>query len=182
MIETELDVRQAASEDLELLPSLEAAADVRFADIGMGPLPPPATAADLASAWRVLVAGDPPVGFARIEQLDGQAHLEQLSVHPDHGQRGIGGALLEAAFAEAKAAGYIAMTLITYTNVPWNAPFFARHGFRVLSMLTPGLRRLRDAERATGLDTLGDRVVMMRIASAYDLESAVQQRLESART
>jgi hypothetical protein len=55
------------------------------------------------------------------------------------------------------------VTLTTFEHVPWNAPYYARHGFAVLSEheLGPGLRRLRDEETRHGLDpTL--RVVMRK--------------------
>ena len=84
------DVRPARPEELALLPILEEASDTLFLSLGIGPLPPPGTAADLAAAPMVLVVGDPPAGFARLELLGGGAHLEQLSVQPDHMRRGHG--------------------------------------------------------------------------------------------
>jgi GNAT superfamily N-acetyltransferase len=155
-------VRQAVAADLPLLPPLEAAADRRFEGLGMWPLPAPGDVEALAAARFVLVAGDPPAGFARVEEVDGLAHLEQLSVHPERQGRGLGGALVEAAFDEALRLGYGAMTLQTFADIPWNAPFYARHGFRVLETLTPGLADLRAKERALGLDAMGRRVVMIR--------------------
>ena len=46
------------------------------------------------------------------------------------------------------------MTLTTFEHVPWNAPYYERHGFRVLAEHEVGdeLRRLRDEETAQGLD------------------------------
>ncbi|WP_018347566.1 GNAT family N-acetyltransferase [Longispora albida] len=154
-----MTVRVASAEDLALLPAVETAADEMFD--GMD-LPPAGSAGELAAARLVLVAGDPPAGFARVEIVDGLAHLEQLSVHPEHGRRGLGGALVEAACAWAAAEGFPAITLITFADVPWNAPFYARHGFEPLTELTPGLGELRAHEGELGLDALGTRVVMRR--------------------
>jgi hypothetical protein len=44
--------------------------------------------------------------------------------------------------------------LTTFTDVPWNAPYYQRLGFRRLSddKLTPGLRAIRAREAAIGLD------------------------------
>jgi GNAT superfamily N-acetyltransferase len=111
------------------LPALEVASDTLFATLGIGPLPPPGPVEELARSLVVLVSGDPPVGFARIDLVAGGAHLEQLAVHPDHGRRGLGRALVRAACAWAAAAGYDDMTLATYRDVPWNAPFYASEGF-----------------------------------------------------
>jgi GNAT superfamily N-acetyltransferase len=111
-----------------LLPPLEAASDTMFNTLGIGPFEP-GTVEDFSAALVVLVAGDPPVGLARIDALRGGAHLEQLSVHPDHARRGIGRSLLRAACAWAHDAGYRELTLATYRDVPWNGPFYASEGF-----------------------------------------------------
>ena len=114
---------------MALLPPLEAAADTMFDALGIGPLPGPGTVEEFSGALVVLVAGDPPVGLCRIDALAGGAHLEQLSVHPDHAGHGIGRALLRAACDWAREAGYSDLTLATYRDVPWNAPFYASEGF-----------------------------------------------------
>lgn len=156
-------VRPAAPPDLERLPLIEEAADRLFASQGIGPLPPVATTpGELARAAVVLVAGDPAIGFARLERVDGEAHLEQLSVHPSEGRRGVGAALLDAAVEWAARNGHEAVTLCTFADVPWNAAFYARHGFVEVTDLGPGLRSLRERERRLGLDDLGRRVVMRR--------------------
>jgi len=45
------------------------------------------------------------------------------------------------------------VTLLTFRDIPWNAPYYARLGFVPLAdeMLPPGLRALREAEGAAGL-------------------------------
>jgi hypothetical protein len=45
--------------------------------------------------------------------------------------------------------------------VPWNAPYYERLGFRRVDDLTPGLRAIRAAEAARGLDRW-PRVAMRR--------------------
>ncbi|SDH11555.1 GNAT family N-acetyltransferase [Klenkia brasiliensis] len=155
-------IRRATAEDLAQLPEVEAAADQLFAPLGITDLPPPATAADRARSWRVLATGRPVVGFAVLEQLDGAVHLEQLSVHPAHGRRGLGGALVEAAVEEARAAGADRVTLCTYADVPWNGPFYARHGFVEDPDPPPALAALRAHEQQLGLDRHGRRAVLVR--------------------
>ena len=56
-----------------------------------------------------------------------------------------------------------ALTLTTFTEVPWNAPYYLRCGFRVLAdtEITPELRAIRTAEAARGLDAW-PRVCMRR--------------------
>jgi GNAT superfamily N-acetyltransferase len=123
-------VRPARADELALLPALEAAADAMFERLGIGPLPGPGTVEEFAAALVVLVAGDPPVGLCRIDGIGGGAHLEQLSVLPEHGRRGIGRALLRAGCAWAAGAGSRDLTLATYRDaVPWNGPFYASEGF-----------------------------------------------------
>jgi hypothetical protein len=50
----------------------------------------------------------------------------------------------------------------SYADVPWNAPFYARHGWRTTTRLTPGLRAMRAREVELGLDRHGERVAMVR--------------------
>src|SRR6478672_2198616 len=60
------------------------------------------------------------VGFAIAVEVDGNVHVEEVSVLPAFGARGIGSALLEAVVASADAAGQEAVTLTTFRDVPWN--------------------------------------------------------------
>jgi GNAT superfamily N-acetyltransferase len=122
-------IRPVRPDELALLPDLEVAADTVFEPLQIGPLPGPGTVEEFAAALVVLVAGDPPVGLCRIDDIDGVAHLEQLSVHPDAAGRGTGRALLRAGCDWAAAHGYPELTLATYRDVPWNGPFYASEGF-----------------------------------------------------
>lgn len=56
-----------------------------------------------------------------------------------------------------------ALTLTTFPDVPWNAPYYARLGFRVLADgdVGPQLRRIRAHEAELGLDRW-PRVAMRR--------------------
>ncbi len=157
-----MHVRSARADDLGLLPAVEAAADTVFVPWGITDLPAPAGPHELATAHEVLVAGDPPVGFLRLEEIDGRAHVDQLSVHPDHMRRGIGGALLRAALRWAAGNGFAETTLVTYADIPWNEPFYRKHGFVPLSQLSAGLIALREKEITLGLDEHGTRVVLYR--------------------
>ena len=155
-------MRRAEPADLQALPAIEAAADTLFVPLGITDLPAPASAEERARSWRVLVAGRPARGFAALGRVDGDVHLEQLSVDPDAGRRGLGAALLAAVVEEARAAGAGRVTLTTYADVPWNAPWYARHGFGVVEDLGPELAAVVRAEAALGLERHGRRVVMAR--------------------
>ena len=158
------EVRDAGDDDLAQLPEVEVAADALFVPLGITDLPAPATAEERARSRRALVVGRPVQGFAVLELLDGAVHLEQLSVHPAHGRRGIGGALLAAGVDAAREHGADRVTLLTYADVPWNAPFYARHGWQ-LAEPTPALQALRRREVELGLDRHGERVAMVRRVS-----------------
>ncbi|MQW75500.1 GNAT family N-acetyltransferase [Nocardioides sp. dk4132] len=108
----------------------------------------------------VLVAGDPPVGFAHVVVIDGDAHLEQLAVQPAHARQGIGAALVQAAREEARWAGHDRLSLTTYRDVAFNAPFYRRLGFTEVASPRPWQQRLVAGERARGLERLGDRVLL----------------------
>ena len=101
------------------------------------------------------------VGFALVDLVDGCPHLEEMHMQPDFGRRGVGGRLIAAVCDWARAAGYEAITLTTFREIPWNAPFYRRHGFRELAAheLTPALRAIVADEASRGLDP-ATRVVM----------------------
>jgi GNAT superfamily N-acetyltransferase len=155
-------IRTARPDELTLLPDLEAAADALFEPLGIGPLPGPGTPQEFADALVVLVAGDPPVGLCRIDGIGGGAHLEQLSVHPDHGGRGIGRALLRAGCAWAQQHDFDEVTLATYRDVPWNGPFYASEGFVEWGSADDFLRSHGLPPEVPVLGRFGSRVLMVK--------------------
>jgi GNAT superfamily N-acetyltransferase len=164
-------IRPPAEAELALLRDIEVRAGEPFRAIGMAAIAdddPPATgdlraSLDAGLAWVAAEADDRPVAYLLVAVVDGALHVEQVSVDPAWARRGIGGALLEHAAAVAAKRGLGALTLTTFAEVPWNAPYYARCGFRALGEeeLTPGLRAIVAAERARGLDRW-PRVVMRR--------------------
>ncbi|KIZ15587.1 GNAT family N-acetyltransferase [Streptomyces natalensis] len=156
-------IRIPAASELAALQEIERAAGEAFRALGMAPVAdddPPGVGELLRyrAAGRLLAAygesgpGGPPVGYLFWEPVDGCVHIEQVSVHPDHARRGIGRALIDR--AEGEGRGAAALTLTTFAEVPWNAPYYMRLGFRVLAdgELTPGLREIRAEEARRGLD------------------------------
>jgi len=91
-----------------------------------------------------------PVGFALVEGFGAHLHLEELDVLPEHGRKGLGTRLVHEVCRFAGAHGR-SLTLCTFRQIPWNAPFYARLGFRELrpEEWSPALaQRMRDeAER-----------------------------------
>ena len=164
-------IRHAQPGELVALPEIERLAAERFAGFGLAeifsrivtPVGQLRERARVGQVWVAAGEDDRPVGFAVVSTLDGNAHLDEVDVHPDHGRRGIGSALVETACAWAGSAGYRAITLSTLRGVPWNAPFYVKLGFRVLAEreLTQALRQLLEHEARLGLP-MKDRVVMRR--------------------
>ncbi|MEU8120003.1 GNAT family N-acetyltransferase [Spirillospora sp. NPDC049024] len=157
------EVRTARDEDLPGLAAIEDSGDAMFGEIGIVFPPGPTVIEQVAGRGaEIVVAGDPPVGFAAVEEVDGAAHLEQISVRGDLTGRGIGVLLLEEVKARAAAAGAPGVSLLTFRDVPWNGPWYARHGFAELpeERWGPGIRTYWDAEIKAGLHELGPRLVM----------------------
>lgn len=154
-----LTVRSAAPADLALLPAIELSGEPMFADIGIVFPPGPATVeAAITDGADILVMGDPPVAFAAVIELDGHPHLEQMSVRGDLTGNGIGGQLL----GEVVRRHGPRVTLLTFRDVRWNGPWYARHGFTELPEPAwgPGLRGHWQAEINAGLHDLGPRLAM----------------------
>ncbi|MDP6980812.1 MAG: GNAT family N-acetyltransferase [Myxococcota bacterium] len=111
-----------------------------------------------ARAERVIVAVHPerdePVGFAWCSEDAQVTHLEELDVHPDHGRQGLGSRFLRAVLKHASERGDRAVTLTTFRHLPWNAPFYVRHGFRIVegTALGEDLAAWLEAEAEEGLD------------------------------
>jgi GNAT superfamily N-acetyltransferase len=157
----EVSIRAARRDDFPVLQDIERAAGRWFLDVGM-----PEIAADepfsldelagWAAAGRAWVATDDedvPVGYLVADLVGGDLHVEQVSVHPRASRLGIGRSLLDYAAGYAAARGLPALTLTTFTGVPWNAPYYARLGFRPLAgdELTPEMRAVVEREIGHGL-------------------------------
>jgi GNAT superfamily N-acetyltransferase len=126
---------------------------------------------------RLIVARDAAgrvVGFALLVRVGGIPHLEEVDVEPDLGRRGIGRMLVLASCDWARAQASDRITLSTFRDVAWNAPFYARLGFEEIAEtdLSVALRRLREKEGREGLDP-SKRIMMWRLFSDLDHEGNV---------
>jgi GNAT superfamily N-acetyltransferase len=172
-------VRAGRPSDGLALRGIERSAGERFRDVGLPDVADaePASVEELARraaegrSW-VAVDGDGcPVGYVLVEVVDGNAHIEQVSVDPAHQGRGVGRTLIEQVRTWAVDGDLPAITLTTFRDVPWNAPLYEHLGFRVLDEeeIGPELRAIRDDEAAQGLDP-AQRFCMLRDVRAQSEE------------
>ncbi|MEP7020406.1 MAG: GNAT family N-acetyltransferase [Pseudonocardiales bacterium] len=157
-----LSIRPAEPDELDELDEIDTRADSLFRVAGYELPDLDFEREALRDARAIFVAGRPAVAFVWVTEVDGVAHIEELAVIPGRMRQGLGSALVEAACDWAAGAGYPAITLTTFAQVAWNAPFYATRGFAVVEDLTPELTAVRDHERAVGLDAVGARVAMRR--------------------
>ena len=153
------EVRQAVPDEFDQLQWVELESDRLLTTIGIGPF----TYEDQDQCSRaavVFAVGGPAVGFVSVELLDDEAHIAQLSVLPELGRRGIGRALLDEAIHWAEGQGLEGVTLTTFRDVPWNAPFYSTVGFIEVVDPAPGLAAIRRNEWERGLDAMGPRLAM----------------------
>jgi len=74
-------------------------------------------------------------GFLVSEPFRRELHIWEMDVHPDFQRRGIGQGLVRAAQIDARNSGFKAITLTTFRDLPWNAPFYERLGFEEVTAL-----------------------------------------------
>lgn len=131
-----LRIRPARPDEAETIREIEDDAAARFrgsahAYVFDHPAPPAEVYAELAAEGLVLMADQDgaAVGFAAFEVFRDALHLKELAVrHAQQGQ-GLGRALIKAVIAEAKARRRKAVTLTTFRDLDWNAPWYERQGF-----------------------------------------------------
>lgn len=160
-------IRPARAADIGHLQEVENAADVLLTG-ALHPTewePAPHGSERAATSGFVLVAagsaaGSVPVGFVHVREAGALAHLEQLSVLPEHGRQGVGRALVEAAKHEALTRGHQRITLRTYADLPWNAPSYSSCGFVESEPDSLFLLDLVQIERRSGLQRYGRRIQM----------------------
>lgn len=158
MVDFNLTVRPTRPGDVTALPAIERAAGERFREV-------PALAwladgeaisaeqhleyAERGLSWLALV-NDRPAGFILAEAHSSSLFIVELSVDLDWQGKGIGRQLIARTADHARALGLASLTLTTFRDVPWNAPFYARLGFEKMTTLTPELRQKRKEETAHG--------------------------------
>lgn len=168
-----ITIRTARSEDLQTIQAIERASAQRFLGVM------DAIAHDRPSPLELLAARQQPRGLLVAEALAGETstlagfvmfrlfeqslYIEQIDVTPAFERQRIGAALIDAVAHSARDAGLARLTLSTFREIPWNAPYYSRLGFIDIAEtdLTPGLAAVRREHLARGLDEAA-RVFMAR--------------------
>jgi GNAT superfamily N-acetyltransferase len=154
-------IRSARPDEVARLREIEDEAGMLFSGLGLidealdasFPVDDLARLVGLGQVWVGCLDDDLPVGMVIASVRDGAVYVEEMDVLPGHGRRGLGGRLLEFVCGWAKAQGHAAVTLSTFREVPWNGPFYRKHGFRDLQPAewTPNMRAIREREAQHGL-------------------------------
>ena len=169
-----IQVRASRPGDGAALRAIERSAGELFRAVGMDSVADdePRAEAELASyaidgrSWVAEDSSGKPVAYVLVDDVDGNAHVAQVSVLPRSQGRGIGRALLERVRVWAIATDRPAITLTTFSAVPWNRPLYEHLGFVVLSEdeIGPELQAVRRDEAIGGLDPAAR--VCMRVGTA----------------
>jgi GNAT superfamily N-acetyltransferase len=157
-------IRNGLPADFPRLQDIEVDAGGPFRAYGLdfiADMPPPPLEALQTYLGRCWVAEDDVVkGYLLADSVGGCAHIAQVSVDQRFRGQRIGQRLIDHVELWARENGLEALTLTTYRHLPWNAPYYARIGFRVIEA-TPALAPLVEREANIGLDP-ADRVCMRR--------------------
>lgn len=133
-------LRLARPEDAAAMAAIERAAAVAFAaepSIDPGKARAEADYARLIRRGHSLIAhvDDVPAGFLAAQPFSRELHIWEMDVAPAFQRRGIGSGLVRAAMIDARNTGFKALTLTTFRDLAWNAPFYARLGFEEVTAL-----------------------------------------------
>jgi GNAT superfamily N-acetyltransferase len=168
-------LRRALHEELPALPDIEHLAAQQFrqssqpyaADLPAQSLEQLHEHQRKGNVWVAVSKDGIVAAFALCKPVDGDLFIVEADVHPAHARQGLGAALFGLLEHLARAEGYPALLLTTFRDIPWNAPYYERLGFRLLrnDELGPGLRAVRAEETQLGLPP-DSRVCMRRVLDA----------------
>jgi GNAT superfamily N-acetyltransferase len=138
-------LRLAHPQDAEAMPGIERAAAVAFAAAPGFDFTRTRSEADYARLIRkghclTALVGEAVAGFLVAEPFRRELHIWEMDVAPAFQRRGIGAGLVRAAQIDARNTGFKALTLTTFRDVAWNAPFYARLGFEEVTAIDAHLR------------------------------------------
>ena len=164
-------IRLARENELQLLNDIEAAASTLFEntsfalEVDQEPLSIEFLREQQKQSlvWTVVDDRDIPLGFAVVIIMGDRAHLHELSVDPVHGLQGLGTRLVKKVIEFAETSGLNGVTLSTFRDVAWNAPFYRKLGFREMreEEIGANLQNIRKKEAKMGLP-ISERILMIR--------------------
>ncbi len=136
-------LRLARADDAEKMPAIEQAAGQLFADVsglsdlaGHAPIPIDRLQRYIRKGHCLVSHRDEEmVGFLVTEPFGRELHIWEMDVHPAAQRSGVGSGLLRACMIDARNSAFRALTLTTFRDVAWNAPFYARLGFEEVTDL-----------------------------------------------
>ncbi|MEM7800277.1 MAG: GNAT family N-acetyltransferase [Chloroflexota bacterium] len=162
----EYEIRSGAIADLPYLAAVERGADAIYPPniLPQNSFTVPIDILKRALLHQTLVVAgsledDEIVGFAAATPKSKFLHLNQISVLPAYGRRGIGRKLVTEIVQIAQEKKLSGVTLNTFAHIPWNAPFYQSLGFQALTEADfedrpelDYLKRNLERERAFGLE------------------------------
>ncbi|WP_058912114.1 GNAT family N-acetyltransferase [Entomohabitans teleogrylli] len=105
-------------------------------------------------AWVATDDQNRPIGFINASPQGDALYIEELSVRHERQGQGIGRRLVEQVIAHARRHGFRGLTLTTFRQVPWNAPFYQRLGFTIVpeAVLPAHLHTALEQQAACGFE------------------------------
>ena len=170
---TDIHIRLATSSDRSDCLSIERDAVSVYRDAGLRHV---ADARLDSAVLDLLIGGDrvwvaevcahsQPVGFLAAGEVGPTLYVEELSVRLAYQRQGIGHALMTHMIGFARWAFFPAVTLTTYRDLPWCAPFYRSLGFMELNetSMAEELQLIRRRERNKGLEPPARVTLMKRL-------------------
>lgn len=155
-------IRPARPADFPAIQDIERRAGQQFRTVGMDAIAEddPFSNAELdeytaaGRAWVTTDQADNATAYVLVDIVERMAHIEQVTVDPAHARKGLGATLIEHVAGWAREQRLDGLSLTTFAEVPWNAPYYERLGFRPIppDQLTAGLQAVRSHEAELGLD------------------------------
>lgn len=115
----------------------------------------------LGGLWMVASKATPLAAYIAWEPMAGDAYVVEVDVHPECAGARLGAALLDHAALLARRRGLSRLLLRTFSDVPWNAPYYRKLGFRELAETPAVLEAAAHHELVAGFD-MSRRVTMAR--------------------
>lgn len=168
---TAWSIRLARREDADTLPAIErSGAELLRGHPGVEGIDP--NDVMTAAQYRALIAKGHSlvaiaeggvVGFLVTEPCGRELHIREMDVARRWQRQGIGAIMIRACGVDAHNAGFAALTLTTFRDVPWNAPFYARLGFSEIAEPEEHARLNAELEKEVAEGLSGEqRVAMIR--------------------